>query len=100
VVARVPSQERLCGICVTGAGFLLVHRFPLPVLIPPNAPLFSSTIRIGIVGPVVTGLPSGLSLTSPRINKLYIYIYIRLIEFGVDKIRNAHKILALVNPEG
>jgi hypothetical protein len=40
--ARVQSQVRSCGICggqsVTGAGFLRVLRFPLPILIPPTAP--------------------------------------------------------------
>jgi hypothetical protein len=40
--ARVRSQIRACGICGgqsgTGAGFLRVLRFPLPILIPPTAP--------------------------------------------------------------
>jgi hypothetical protein len=38
--ARVRSQVRSCGICGrqsgTGVGFLLVLRFPLPILIAPN----------------------------------------------------------------
>jgi hypothetical protein len=46
--ARVRSQVRSCGICggqsSNGAGFLRVVRFPLPILIPPNAP-YSSIIR-------------------------------------------------------
>jgi hypothetical protein len=41
--ARVRSQATSCGICGgqsgNGAGFLLVLRFSLPVLIPPTAPL-------------------------------------------------------------
>jgi hypothetical protein len=47
--ARVPAQVWSCGICGgqsgTGASFLLVLRFPLPILIPPTAPQSSSTIR-------------------------------------------------------
>jgi hypothetical protein len=41
--ARFRVQLRSCGICGghsgTGAGFLRVLRFPLPILIPPTAPL-------------------------------------------------------------
>jgi hypothetical protein len=40
--ARVRSQVRSCGIrggqIGTGAGFLRVLRFPLPILIPPTTP--------------------------------------------------------------
>jgi hypothetical protein len=40
--AQVRAQVRSCGICggqsVTGAGFLRVLRFPLPIPIPPTAP--------------------------------------------------------------
>jgi hypothetical protein len=49
--ARVRSQVRSCGICGgqsgTEAGFLLVLRFPLPILIPPTTPHSSSSIIRG-----------------------------------------------------
>jgi hypothetical protein len=46
--ATVRSRVRSCGIygerSGTGAGYLRVLRFPLPILIPPNAP-YSPIIR-------------------------------------------------------
>jgi hypothetical protein len=46
--AHVRAQLKSCGICGgqsdTGAGFLRVLRFPLSILIQPNAP-YSSIIR-------------------------------------------------------
>jgi hypothetical protein len=40
--AWIRAKVRSCGICGeqsdTGAGFLLVLRFPLPILIPQTAP--------------------------------------------------------------
>jgi hypothetical protein len=50
-VARARARIRLCGICGgqsgTGAGFLRVLRFPLPIVIPPIAPQSSSSITWG-----------------------------------------------------
>jgi hypothetical protein len=47
--ARVRARVRSCGISDgqsgTGAGFLRVLRFPLPILIPPTATHSSSIIR-------------------------------------------------------
>jgi hypothetical protein len=65
--AWIRAQVRSCGICGgqsgTGAGFLQVLRFPLPILIPPTS-LHSSSITRGWYNrPVVADTPSGLSLT-------------------------------------
>jgi hypothetical protein len=53
--ARVRSQAKSCGICGvqsgTEAGFLEVLQFPLPILIPSNAP-YSSIIRGWYNGPI------------------------------------------------
>jgi hypothetical protein len=47
--ALIRSRVRSCGFCggqsFTGARFLRVLRFPLPIHIPPTAPHSSSTIR-------------------------------------------------------
>jgi hypothetical protein len=69
---RVRVWVRSCGICggqsVTGAGFLLVFRFPLPILVPPIAPQSPSSIIWGWYNrPVAAAVPSGLSLTTLRI---------------------------------
>jgi hypothetical protein len=66
--ARVPARIMSCGICggqsVTGAGFLRVLRFPLPILIPPTAPHSSSSItRDRYNRPIVATVPSALGLT-------------------------------------
>jgi hypothetical protein len=69
--ARVRFQVRSCGICDrqsgTGAGFLRVIRFPLPILIPPTA-LHSYHLSsvAGTIGQIVTDVPSGLSRTPPQ----------------------------------
>jgi hypothetical protein len=68
--ARVRSQFRSCGICGkrsgTGAIFLRVLRFPLPILIPPTTPHSSSIIRGWYNRPTVADVPNGLSLTPLR----------------------------------
>jgi hypothetical protein len=70
-VARVRARVRSCGICVgqsdAGAGFLRVLRFPLSIFIPiaPQSPW--SVIWGWYNRPVVTAVPSGLSLTPLRI---------------------------------
>jgi hypothetical protein len=65
---RVRALVRSCGICGgqsgTGAGFLRVLRFHLPIHIPPIA-VQSSRVssEAGTVGQTVAEVPSGLSLT-------------------------------------
>jgi hypothetical protein len=70
--ASIRARVKLCGICCvqsgTGAGFLQVLRFPLPILIPPIAPQSLSFIIWGWYNrPVMTTVPSGLSFTPIRI---------------------------------
>jgi hypothetical protein len=68
--ARDRSQVRICGNCGgqsgTGAGFLRVLRFPLPILIPPTTPHSSSIIRGWNNRPNIGRRTSGLSLTPPQ----------------------------------
>jgi hypothetical protein len=66
--AQVRARVWSCGICGgqsgTGAGFLRVLRFPLPIFIPlisPQSP--SSIIWRWYNTPIVAAVPSGLSLT-------------------------------------
>jgi hypothetical protein len=71
---RVRALVRTCWIYVgqsgTGAGFLRVLWFPLPIFIPPIAPQSPSSITWGWYNrPIVAAVPSGLSLTSLRIMK-------------------------------
>jgi hypothetical protein len=67
---RVRARFRLCGICGrqsgTGAGFLRVLQFPLPILIPPTASHSLSSSRAGTIGQLVADVPSGLILTPPQ----------------------------------
>jgi hypothetical protein len=67
--AWVRAQVRSCGICGgqsgTGARFLPVLRFPLPILIPPTAPLLSSIIR-GWYNRPVSGRRTNWTQSHPR----------------------------------
>jgi hypothetical protein len=71
--ARIRARVRSCGICGgqsgTGAGFLRVLRFPLPILIPPAAPHSSSIIRGWYNRPISGRRTSGLSPTPPKETK-------------------------------
>jgi hypothetical protein len=71
--ARVRSQVRSCGICggqsATGAGFLQVLRFPLPILSTNCSIIIIIIIRGSYNRPTVADVPSGLSLTPPRETK-------------------------------
>jgi hypothetical protein len=68
--ARVRCQVTSCRICggqsVTGADFLPVLRFTLPILIPPTVPRSLSSSGAGTIGQLVADVPSGLSLTPPQ----------------------------------
>jgi hypothetical protein len=59
---------RACGICGeqsgTGAGFLWVLRFPLPIITPPISP-WSSSPGASTIGLLVVGVPSGPNWTPP-----------------------------------
>jgi hypothetical protein len=71
--ARVRAQVSSCEICGwqsgTGAGFLRVLRFPLPILIPPTAPHSSSIIR-GWYNRPVSGRRTKWTQSHPTLRKL------------------------------
>jgi hypothetical protein len=79
--ARVWSCEICGGQSGAGAGLLRVLRFPLSIFIPPISPQLPSSIIWGWYDrPVVAAVPSGLSLTPPRIivKKNVDHLYTRL----------------------
>jgi hypothetical protein len=64
-VAQIRAWVWSCGICGgqsgTGAGFVWVLRFPLPIFIPPIAPQSSSSIIWGLYNrPEVAAVPRDL----------------------------------------
>jgi hypothetical protein len=72
--ARVRARVWSCGICgeqsSSGAGFLRVLRFPLPIFIPPVAPQSPSSIIWSLYNsPEVAAVPSELSPTPLIIKK-------------------------------
>jgi hypothetical protein len=58
---------RSCGISGEysgiGVGFLQALRFSLPINLPTVPPSSSSIIRAGIIGHIMAGVPSGLTLS-------------------------------------
>jgi hypothetical protein len=77
--ARVRVRVRAYGICGeqsgTGAGFLRVLRFPLPIFIPLTAPQSPSS-GAGTIGQTVAAVPSGLSLTPIIIIIIINFLYV------------------------
>jgi hypothetical protein len=81
--ARIRVHVRSCAICDeqrgTGADFLRVLGFPMPILNPPIAPHSSlSIIRGWFSGLIVADIPSGLSLIPRQETKKKKYKNIRI----------------------
>jgi hypothetical protein len=85
--ARVRAQVRSCGVCSgrrgTGAAFLRVLRFPLPIFIPPIHHHLSS--GAGTIGQLVTDVPNGLRHTPPqetkkKTKKFFNVVYLHLLD--------------------
>jgi hypothetical protein len=75
--------RRACGVCGelsgTGAGFLRVLRFPLPIMIPPISPSLQSP-GVGTICLLVAAVPSGPNWTPPPtipINEAFILLLYR-----------------------
>jgi hypothetical protein len=72
--ARVRAHVRQCGIyggqSGTGAGFLRLLQFPLPILIPPMLHIYHHlSFGAGTIGQIPVGVRSGLSVTPSQETK-------------------------------
>jgi hypothetical protein len=66
-VGRLEDLHEYTNCFSTGAGFLRVLQFPLPILIPLTAPhTHHLSSRACTIGQLVANVPSGLSLTPPQ----------------------------------
>jgi hypothetical protein len=77
VVARVRAQVRTCrisgGQSGTGAGFLRVFRFPLPILIPLTAP-YSLSIILGWYNRPISGTRAKWIQSPPHQERYLVFI--------------------------
>jgi hypothetical protein len=100
--ARVRAQVRSCGIyggrSGTGADFLRVLRFPLPIVIPPTAPHSSSSIIRGWYNRPISGRRTKWT-QSPHRKKLkklgWNIIFQDILERSVDGIQLAQDTIQL-----